>query len=524
MMGPLRIPNTNDGSDRQPYLRTDINLFSLAGLPQETKGPRISPLGMEKGGYQRLADAGFGGVQSQILLTPDRKRCAAAGLGRTAAAIATPHGLTQRAKRWKRRGYECATVLIGNGFESFEEALRLAESVLEASSRAGLPIYLETHRGTITQDISQTLRLIEDLPELRFNADFSHYVTGYAMPRDGGPEAIDRLAPIIERVRFIHGRISDTARIQVQPAHRAGTLPLFKELWTRCFEAFLQSASAGDYICFAPELLPPITGYASVEYKDGKAVERSDRFEDACFLREVAQECFEEAEFRFEERPEARTSVLPPTLTGFTVTPNDKGCVLRAGSEAGLMYALEDPVATASAWIRLQLGTGYETPDEAAALAKAILSLDDNRVLLETRRGTITQSIPKTVALAEQFPDLRFSLDVAEWFISGELMLDKLAQAKKVLAPIMERTKLIVARPATAEHQDAVIRTTAPWPKRFETSELLEHAAAQQCLRVWRQVLKVRKKRVQVVLEVDRLASPESPLRLFFKSRGVIVS
>jgi hypothetical protein len=70
----------------------------------------------------------------------------------------------------------------------------------------------------------------------------------------------------------------------------------FKDMWTRCFKGFLKTAKPGDYICFAPELLPPNIYYARL-IKDATGVEREecDRWQQALLYTKIAKECFEKA-------------------------------------------------------------------------------------------------------------------------------------------------------------------------------------------------------------------------------------
>ena len=187
--------------------------------------------------------AGYEGVQGA-----DPDRCRALGLVPTTFDIRpVPGGLLERARKWADQGFVCSTLMVGTGIDDDDRAAHLVEEVLEASTTAGIPLYIETHRATITQDIWRTLQLVERFPEIRFNGDFSHWYTGHDMPSGDFDGKLELLAPVLERVRYLHGRIGTGGAIQVdvddiaagRPAVR-GPLP---SLWTEAFAGFIATAS-----------------------------------------------------------------------------------------------------------------------------------------------------------------------------------------------------------------------------------------------------------------------------------------
>ena len=111
----------------------------------------------------------------------------------------------------------------------------------------------------------------------------------------------DALEPIFERTRYIHGRIGTPCNVQVAIEGPSDTRPFvdhFREMWRRCLSGFLKSASNGEVLPFAPELLPysvDIGGqshliyYAQQTSVAGDMVEESDRWEQADFLFELIE-------------------------------------------------------------------------------------------------------------------------------------------------------------------------------------------------------------------------------------------
>jgi hypothetical protein len=283
------VPNISTGADEPPRLLVGISLVTLAALPTWSRAP--------KGGLADLLAgvkaAGYEAVQGR-----DPEAVGAAGLIRTGIGrLDRPADARELARRHKDAGDNALTLHVGTGFETDDEALRLAEAIVEASVAEAFPVYVETHRATITQDMKRTLDLIARLPELRFNGDFSHWYTGAEMTYGDLGAKVERLAPVLARTRFLHGRVSSPGAIQVplDSAHRAD-VDVFRRLWTRSFEGFLATARPGDVFGFYPELLPPSFHYARlIPGPDGESHEETDRWEEALGLVEIARACWRDA-------------------------------------------------------------------------------------------------------------------------------------------------------------------------------------------------------------------------------------
>ncbi len=293
--------NLNDGSARPPRLKIYLNLGTLVDLPSHSQWPRLE--GAEA--MACLKEAGFEGVQDG-----DPAVCRQAGIG--SAGSGRVDSLTDAealAWRMKSLGHECATVHVGSGFEDDAAMDALVHSILKASEAVDFPLYIETHRATITQDAWRTIQLARRIPAVRFNGDFSHFYTGQELPY-GDLEAKWRaMQPIFDRVRFLHGRIGNTACMQVDVGDGAAAVPQafgihdflahFREMWTRAMAGFLSSARPGDYLVFAPEILAPYIYYGrKFLAPDGTLREESDRYAQALVYARIARECFERAQQR----------------------------------------------------------------------------------------------------------------------------------------------------------------------------------------------------------------------------------
>lgn len=291
------VPNAiNSGRQAAPTLRLDLNAGTLLNAPLRWSGPRRPeevPAALIAAGYQ-----GLQGHQP-------RADIFAHGLRMTGMArITAPHEAAKVAAKHRTWGFQATTLHVGGGLESDKEASQLAEAVLEAAARTHYPLFIETHRATITQDIRRTLDLVERFPELRFNADLSHWYTGHELPYGDFDAKVRALGPVFERVRYLHGRIGDSCCMQVSVlgSQDAPHVEHFRTLWTRCFEGFLANAGAGDEIVFAPELLPAAmelegrVHHLNYARLDPGGEEQGDRWAEAKLLCRIARDCFAAAQ------------------------------------------------------------------------------------------------------------------------------------------------------------------------------------------------------------------------------------
>ncbi len=293
------IANTNNGSSASPGLRRYLNLMALEDLPAFSAAPQTRE---PKALLTAIQAAGYQGVQFIAPVSPEeRGLCSRLGLGYASLGrVNEPGEIAPLAERFAAEGVECATLHVGWGIEDDDVACRLIDAVLNASARYRVPLYVETHRATIFQDPWRTVQFVKRFPELRFNGDFSHWYTGLEMVYGGFENKLDFIRPVLERVRFIHGRIDNPGSIQVDIGDgddaRHPYVVHFRTLWTEAFRGFLNNAALGDYILFVPELLSPRIYYGRLlRSEEGELIEESDRWNQSLVLCRVASECFSAA-------------------------------------------------------------------------------------------------------------------------------------------------------------------------------------------------------------------------------------
>jgi len=282
-------PHVNDGSSNPPRLVAYGNSWGLLELPQL---PHDRPWSFEET-IDKLVAAGFGGYQG----SPGQgDAIRAAGLRFSVGTrINTPSDAHVAVKAAADDGADSVTAHAGWGLEADAEMDALVYAILVASSAHSVPVYIETHRATITQDIWRTVQLVRRIPEIRFNGDFSHFYTSHEMTYQGFDTVRKHLIPIIERVGFFHGRIGNGECMQVDigdgssNAHAAN----IKDLWREAMGHWKRTAVVGDILPFAPELGPPSSNY-SITYTahDGGITEISDRWAQSLVLRWLAEEAY----------------------------------------------------------------------------------------------------------------------------------------------------------------------------------------------------------------------------------------
>lgn len=238
----------------------------------------------------RVVAAGFHGVQAEPsagrAILDRGLRFAAGGRANHVAEI------DELVARSADAGAHCVTIHLGWGDETDEAIDRLVHGVLDAADRYRTAACIETHRATAVQDLWRTNRLIDRIPEIRFNGDYSHYYVANEVPYRGFAPFRQQMEAVLERTAFFHGRVSNGQSIQVSiadPAHHAH-LENFQELWRAAMQHWRERAQPGDVLPFVPELGPPSSGYAVTFLNERmERQEIADRWQETLLLKEIAQ-------------------------------------------------------------------------------------------------------------------------------------------------------------------------------------------------------------------------------------------
>ncbi len=271
-------------------LRIAIAAGNFEDLPSSSVGHHSAAIKR----YERVASAGFEAVQGGNVALACAAGMAILGVG----VVPEPAAADELARVWKQRGAVAISCIAGFGYEDDGQIDDLVRSLLNASERHSIPFYLETHRGSITQDVWRTLQLIRRTPQIQFTGDFSHWYTGQEIPYGDIHKRIELLSPVIERTALLHGRIGDRCCMQVDLQRATNAfVSFFEPIWTQVFMNFFRNADREEF-WFCSELLGPEYDYARTFFDSSTGLlrEETDRFAEACKLVDMAKSCFANAQ------------------------------------------------------------------------------------------------------------------------------------------------------------------------------------------------------------------------------------
>lgn len=281
----------NDGSNNPPRLRIGHALWSLIGLPMNAATEWTLD---EK--FSRVHDAGFEIVE--CWLGDEDEKPTREALDRHGLGLVLGHrpfnsqDVRATVERAVRLNADFVFAQPASAYTPLDDVVKLVTEGRKIANDHGKAFFVETHRNNWTENIPQTLQLIERVPDVRFTADLSHFVLVGEFYGWEGEGAAERMMPILERTSHMHGRIGNGEQVQVDVGDGSGeTAQFFVRLWTITMRQWLQEAQAGDVFQFSSELGPP--RYA-ITTPDGK--EFSDRWEQSLVMKKLAEQAWQNAQ------------------------------------------------------------------------------------------------------------------------------------------------------------------------------------------------------------------------------------
>jgi len=165
---------------------------------------------------------------------------------------------------------------------SVDEASLMVQDWIEEAEKEEVIIEFETHRNSVTNDLSYTTQLLEAVPDMRLAVDLSHYVVDREFSLPLSKEEQQMVDTILRRADAFQGR-----QIQLQlefPQHQQWVVQ-FLDWWEAGFRHWRKRASENSTLIFQTELAPP--EYAMT---DAEGMEMSNRWEESLIMKGWVEE------------------------------------------------------------------------------------------------------------------------------------------------------------------------------------------------------------------------------------------
>jgi hypothetical protein len=289
----------SDGSTNPPRLRPQINLSSMSRLPRD--GPEWTlPQRLDE-----LISAGFHGIEAHIQTSLEADELAALAHERNlplglCAVAADADDLLPTIDLVHRMRAEYLSVRVPGSLRASPDIAEILKDMYGLTNDTGLPLLIQTHRGSVTQDLRRTIKVLDRNKKLRLSADFSQYVLSANLTGPWPEEIWQAFEQIARRCSALEGRISYGNQVQDDIAAGEGELAQqYKRLWTVAFSHWLEKSDAGDILPFTVNLAPPENG-----------AETFDRWAQSLTIKRLAEEAWSEA-----PTPEPMEPVGAETIT-----------------------------------------------------------------------------------------------------------------------------------------------------------------------------------------------------------------
>lgn len=280
-----------DGSSRSPRLEVFQSTWAMVDLPNPSH-----PWDLQDA-VAWMRDQGFGGALQWVadadadfpVVAQIRRSGLLVGVG---ISVYEETAVVPVARRAQDLGVSFVNAHLHDAFASDAQAVARLDALYEGCDAIGMPLFVETHRGTVTQDLLRTIAYARQVSRMRFTLDASHYVVaGEVTQPDAAPRFNEALSEIIVRSASIHARVSNGEQVQVDIGDGSGPLVSpYIGWWTSAYQHWLKAAAPGDFFPFVCELGPrpyAITVPSGSPFPTG--AELSDRRAQALVFKHIAE-------------------------------------------------------------------------------------------------------------------------------------------------------------------------------------------------------------------------------------------
>ncbi|MGD0462719.1 MAG: hypothetical protein ABSB74_09535 [Tepidisphaeraceae bacterium] len=235
----------NDGTSNQPRLRPQQCTAGMRALGAGEAGS-MPPF------LDRIAGAGFWGFEANCQGEQDADELAAMlrdrGLAIGYAAVAgKADDLLSALELAHRMRADYLSVRVTGSLKASPDIAEALEEMYELVNDAGLPLFIETRGGSVTQDLRRTVKVIKRFKRVRFSGDFSSYISACELAAPWSEEVWDHFRQIAKRCGNWHGRLG------IDQAGLGEMNQEIKKLWAYGMGEWLKKARPGEVLPFCCE-------------------------------------------------------------------------------------------------------------------------------------------------------------------------------------------------------------------------------------------------------------------------------
>ncbi|MBS1590933.1 MAG: sugar phosphate isomerase/epimerase [Bacteroidetes bacterium] len=137
----------------------------------------------------------------------------------------------------------------GKDYYSFDDNCRVIEACMNISSKTGVKILHETHRGRFSFHAASLIPYLEKFPEIELTGDFSHFCTVSESLLNDQQSFIEKIIP---HISYIHARIGHEQGPQVNypfAPEWKNHLTQFKKWWNKILIHNIKQGKKKYIIC-----------------------------------------------------------------------------------------------------------------------------------------------------------------------------------------------------------------------------------------------------------------------------------